>query len=480
MSIQVPKDLITEEQKKIIGQCLLYTPKVSEFYATSVSCSTLQLFVPQGPSILLPFAFGKKMFGLQRSEWIPYPFQFTSSLFAHQQPIFQEALSILLEHNSILLSLYTGFGKTIMGASLSSSLGLRTLVVTVQTVLPKQWVETYSEHTDAKVEIFVPKKVISSDAQIVIVTVGMIEKMPEDLRLSFGTLIIDEAHSFCTKTRLHPLLLVQPKYIIAETATFERPDGGEAMMKTIIGVKKVHVPLQKSFKVIKVNTKVAPEIRYTGYGGKQKVCWHTLVKSLVSNPNRLDLIVDWIKNNLDKKALLLGDRKELIDQISNRLTQEGIKHDRLYGNKKTYSDSQVLLGTHAKIGVGFDEKTACPDYNNIRINLVYILFSTKQQWLLEQSAGRGFRSELPTIVDFVDDHTICQNHFKKREKWYKSRGGVITEYTVPPPGVSSVSSSSPVPGLAPASHAPASHAPASHAPASHAPAVSRAPTIISL
>jgi superfamily II DNA or RNA helicase len=432
MSIRIEKNKISEDQKNIIGQCLLYKVEEDGLYSKG-SSSTLQLFLPDGKDILLPFAFGKKMFGMQRMHWVQYGFTFTSNLFSHQQPIFQESLQTLLAHNSVLLSLYTGFGKTIMGAALSASLGLRTCVVTVQTVLPKQWEETFTQHTNAKVEVFKTKGKIQEETQVVVVTVGMIEKMSEELRQSFGTIIIDEAHSFCTRTRLHPLLLFEPKYIIAETATFERPDGAEAMMKAIIGVKKVHVPLQKNFKVIKVNTKIVPEVSYIGFGGNKRVNWNGLIKSLVQNPYRLEIIISWIKNNLDKKALLLTDRKEMITMISQRLGEEGVKHDFLFGNKKTYSDSQVLLGTHAKIGVGFDEKNACPDYNQIRINLVYILFSTKQQWLLEQSAGRGFRSEMPTIVDFVDDNSICQNHFKSREKWYKSRGGQIQEVTVEPP-----------------------------------------------
>lgn len=153
-------------------------------------------------------------------------------------------------------------------------------------------------------------------------------------------------------------------------------------------------------------------------------------KSLVSNPERNELISSWIITNIGNKALMLADRKELVVEVSKRLHSNGIKYDYLCGTKKTYSDSPILLGTYAKIGVGFDEKNACPDFSGTRINVVYIVFSTKQMWLLEQTAGRGFRSDMPTIVDFVDDNPICQNHFKQRSKWYTSRGGIIEEFTV--------------------------------------------------
>lgn len=438
MAIRVPRISITEDKKEIISQCLLYEVQ-NDGYASSLvnssSSEVIKIFKVDKEDVLLPFSFGKKLLRAEKVEVTKpsYPYDFTSTLFDHQKPIYEQALKELLESEAISLCLYTGFGKTIMGAALSSALGLRTCVVTVQTVLPKQWVSTYEEHTNSKVEIFIGKA-IKGDTQIIISTIGTLEKMPEEVRRSIGTLIIDEAHCFCTKTRILPLLCLEPKYIIAETATFNRPDGAEAMMKTFVGTKQIVVPLNKKFKVIKVNTKIAPEVVMSGFGSNQKVNWNHFVKSLVTNPYRNELITSWILKNLESnKALLLADRKELISNISNQLTNASVKHDIMCGNKKTYMDSNILLGTQSKIGVGFDEKNACQDFSGKRINLAYIVFSTKQQALLEQCAGRAFRSEMPTIVDFVDDHPICQRHFKQREKWYKSRGGVIEEYTVAPP-----------------------------------------------
>lgn len=438
MAFRVPRNIITEEKKEIISKCLLYeiqSDSYSNNIVSSSSSEVIKIFKVDGDDVLLPYCFGKKLLGEQTIDLNKpkYPYQFTSTLFDHQKPIFEQALREILSSEAISLCLYTGFGKTIMGAALSSALGLRTCVVTVQTVLPKQWVSTYEEHTDAKVEIFTGKP-IKPDTQIIISTIGTLEKMPEEVRRSIGTLIIDEAHCFCTKTRILPLLCLEPKYIIAETATFNRPDGAEAMMKAFVGTKQIIVPLNKKFKVIKVNTKIAPDVIMSGFGANQKVNWNHFVKSLVTNPHRNELITSWILKNLESnKALLLADRKELISNISNKLKDADVKHDIMCGNKKTYMDSNILLGTQSKIGVGFDEKNACMDFSGKRINLAYIVFSTKQQALLEQCAGRAFRSEMPTIVDFVDDHPICQRHFKQREKWYKSRGGVIEEYTVAPP-----------------------------------------------
>jgi hypothetical protein len=426
MALRINKSYITPEQKNIISNCLLYTLDNNNFFANNsfsdTSPTIIPLFLVDGNDVLLPYIFGRKLTKKENINKEQRSFEFKGSLFQHQIDIFKEAIEKITISKSIILSLYPGFGKTIMGAAISSHLKKRTIITIVQTVLPKQWIEAFGKFTTSNVIVFDGKTKIKDEHDVVIVTVGYIEKIPPNIRKTFGTLIIDEAHSFCTKTRITSLLNFEPEFIIAETATFDRPDGGEVMMKTIVGLEMIHIPLKKQFKVIKVNTNIKPESKLNARG---KVDWNHLIKSLVSNSNRNDLITSWILNNINQKSLLLTDRKELITEITKRLDHHNIKYDFLCGNKKTYSDSPILLGTYSKIGVGFDEKNACPDFSGIRISLVYMCFSTKQHWLLEQSAGRGFRSDFPTIVDFVDDHKICQSHYKKREKWYTSRGGEI-------------------------------------------------------
>jgi hypothetical protein len=427
MSLKILKSLFTPEQKDIISKYLIYSVQQDSYYSSNESPNIIKLFLNQDDYVYIPFSFAKKLCNIEPPSFPLRNLKFTGSLFDHQVSVFEDSKNILIKNNTVILGLYPGFGKTIMGAALSCFLNKRTCVAIVQTVLPKQWTEAFSKFTSSKVIVWDGKQKINDNIDVVIVTAGYIEKIPKDIIKSFGTLIIDEAHSFCTKTRITPLLLFQPEYIIAETATLKRPDGAEDMMKAIVGVHEIYIPLKKQFKVIKVNTKIVPDIKLNYQG---KVDWNHLLKSLITNPLRNDLITSWILNNISNKSLLLTDRKELISEITKRLDSNNIKYDFLCGNKKTYNDSPILLGTYGKIGVGFDEKNACPDFSGIRINVVYMCFSTKQHWLLEQSAGRGFRSDFPTIVDFVDDHKICISHYKKREKWYVSRGGQIEEYTV--------------------------------------------------
>ena len=440
MALKVPRNLFDKSKEEATISMLTF--RIGEdkynFGGNSQPIEPIPFFEVSDGEIYLPLTFGKKLFKkeieekkLKVNEHHNYPFQFTQQLFAHQQPIAQNAVDLLEKNHTILLNLYTGFGKTIMGAYLSAHLNKRTIVLSTQSILPKQWEETFMTFTNAKVEVYdgSKKKFPSDDTQVVITTSGVLKNIPYEIRKTFGTVLFDEVHSFCTRTRIYTTLLLEPKYIIAETATFERPDGGEIMMRSVIGYNDLIVPLKKCFNVYAVETGVAPQVMLDVRG---KMIWAKYVSSLVQNEYRNDLIVSWIVKNTNRKILVLTDRKEMIEQISQRLEKKDLEHDFLFGTKKKYKDTRILLGTWAKIGVGFDEKNACENFSGMRIDLVILLFSTKQTWLVEQSVGRGFRSEFPVIVDFIDAHPTSKSHFQKRQKWYKSRGGTVKKVSGEP------------------------------------------------
>jgi superfamily II DNA or RNA helicase len=440
MALVVPRNLFDSEKEEITLSCLSFRPGEDKFkvVANQQPVEPIRFFEISKNQVILPSAFGRKLFKKEIEKNILKPphhenifFNFLKELFVHQQTVADRSYETLKNHNFVLLNLFTGFGKTIMGAYLSSKLQKRTLILSTQSILPKQWEETFLTFTDAKVEVYSgsKKKFPSDESQVVICTSGVLNNMPYEIRKTFGTVILDEVHSFCTRTRIFSVLLIEPTYIIAETATFERPDGGESMIRSVIGYNDVVVPLKKNFNVYCVETGVQPTVMLDFRG---KMIWSKYVSSLVQNDYRNDLIVSWILKNSSRKILVLTDRKEMIDNISGRLLEKQIEHDFLFGNKKKYKDTKILLGTWAKIGVGFDEKSACENFSGIRIDLVFLLFSTKQTWLVEQSVGRAFRAEMPSVVDFVDQHPTSKSHFGFRQRWYKSRGGNIIKVSGEP------------------------------------------------
>ena len=109
------------------------------------------------------------------------------------------------------------------------------------------------------------------------------------------------------------------------------------------------------------------------------------------------------------------------------LSSLNVKTDFMMGTKKTYSDSQVLIGTVSKVGTGFDEKSMCPDFGGKRSDLLIYCSSTKKAGLMEQNVGRVMRAECPSVIHLVDDNPSIKRHWTESKKWYVSRGATITE-----------------------------------------------------
>ncbi|GAG77337.1 unnamed protein product, partial [marine sediment metagenome] len=183
---------------------------------------------------------------------------------------------------------------------------------------------------------------------------------------------------------------------------------------------------EKPFNVYKYHTGVEVPIVLNRQGNSD---WSKLTSMLCQDQQRNDQIVRLVSRNSTSKILILTWRHENhVIPLVQMLKDNGENVDYMAGTKKKYSDSRILIGTISKIGTGFDEKAACDDFNGIRINLLILVGSIKNVELLEQVAGRCFRADFPSIIHFVDDMKIIQNHWKEAKKWYESRNGTINEF----------------------------------------------------
>ena len=292
------------------------------------------------------------------------------------------------------------------------------------------WKTTLKEFTNASVwEIGGDN--IPETSNIILCMDQRIKNIPEDVMKMIGVLIIDEAHLFCTRSHIEPLMMFNPRYVLALTATMKRPDGFHSIMDAIIGDSKIVIPNPDPFVVIKYNTKISGErkMSYNGKFRREVLNWGVLSESLLSNKFRNNMILTLIEKNPQKKILVLSTRKSHIDFLHKSLEFKSLKCDFIMGNKKTYIDTPILLGTISKIGTGFDEALSALDYKGVRINLLILVMSVKSVGSLEQCIGRVRRCREPCCIHFVDNDPTIQSHWKGAEKWYKSQGADIKEVT---------------------------------------------------
>lgn len=438
MAVKIALSDLTEQQKDIIRQELYLQPKEVNFTNKNRNFYTepkspILFYSIADDHIYLPYTFAATLFQKASNYDFEHPeppeWNYKGSLYAHQLEVLPEAEEQLRLKGATTLGLYPGFGKTILGTYLAwkmKELAGQQFYVAImfyREFLARQWKETIEQNTDATTWI-VGTPAPKTMPIFTLIMDTKVMQLSEDYRKRIGLLIIDEAHTLCTPIQVERLLAWQPKRIIAETATLERPDGMHRMIYMICGLQGVFRSSTKPFTVIRYNTGIVPECKTNTQG---KLDWSSLIRSLATNELANQDIVDFVTENLDKKILILTSLKEHVQILLDKIREKNVRVDFMAGTKKTYSDSQVLIGTISKIGTGFDEKTACADFNGIRISMLLLVTSIKSPTLIEQSIGRIFRSEMPIVIDFVHDHGTLRTHWYQRKRWYVSRQGSIEE-----------------------------------------------------
>lgn len=385
--------------------------------------------------IYLPDHLGSRPNGLK--EYIKCDLRFTGQLREVQIPVVQEAVRQLDNISAVNIGCPPGFGKTIIGAYLACHYGLMVSIILHRKTLLTQWKNTFEKVTNAVVWIAGTKIPPKLRPNVVIFMASQVVKFPAEYLQSFGILILDESHCLCTRSYVEKILSFTPKYIIAESATLKRTDGMESMIHCLTGTNEIKVNLQKKFTVYKVETgvEISPD---------NSSDWHALKKATFYNEEINKIIIDLALYNLDRKILILSLEVAHVMLLYERLKQIGEQGyskapdqlprrftvDFMCSTKKSYKDSNILISTCSKVGVGFDEAAFCSDFNGIPINLLILTGSIKEPGTLEQNVGRCFRSEEPVIFDLVSDNRILQSHYRQRKKWYIAKGGTLQTLTM--------------------------------------------------
>ena len=442
MSVGIYLKDISDEHLSLIKNLLTIKPKLTFFDLKrkrwkkkedpdDSSKEDILFFKIKDNAIYIPYIFYEKMTGnkanllkIQYGLYTSIKAEVKGKLFETQVSVYEQLLAALMSKGTANLNVYTGFGKTVVSAIASINLKLRVLILINNTILAQQWKSTYNEFTTANVYVVDSAEEPPKDAEVIICMSTRVHYLSQNFYNSIGTLIIDEAHTFCTPSRVEALLCTQPKYIIAATATLEREqDGLHVMIEAMCGSESIYKKSVKPFNAILYNTGYNAEVPHNRYG---EFNWTQHVNNLCNCGERNQLIIDLITNNLSCKILVLTGRQNHVLDLHDRMQKLSIKVDYMVGNKKKYSDSNVLIGTVKKLGTGFDERTACLNFEGFPINLLIIVISIKKTALLAQTSGRCFRSQFPSVICLYDQNGISDKHMEKNTKWFESVNGIVT------------------------------------------------------
>src|SRR4030067_2340026 len=265
MSAKISRQSLSRDQVANIARLLVMKPKQkyvpsSSFYSRPSEKDPIKMFNfdDEKNEVTLPYTFYRAITSSEPNIHKKFPeviYNFKGSLYENQQPVADEALSQLNTYGTTTLNLYTAFGKTVVAAYLASKLKMLTLVLYTSTVLGPQWRGAFEEFTDAGIwMVGEDKEFPEGGAHVILCMDTRFSQLPQEYVDQIGVVIYDEVHLFCAPTRARCFLGIQPRYIIAASATVNREDGMHDVVHAVCGMHSVVKISKKPFNVFKYMT----------------------------------------------------------------------------------------------------------------------------------------------------------------------------------------------------------------------------------
>lgn len=288
----------------------------------------------------------------------------------NQKPLIHQVISIYERDNRVngIIKCYCGFGKTACSIYLATKLGMKTMFVVDKDSLFKQWVQEIAKFTGIGADdigVIKGSLFVVENKPFVVTTVqtlvSKIKREPKEMyekmkAAGFGLVIFDECHNTSASEKYAKAsVLISAPNIIGLSATPFKPGGQDILMKNVIG----------EILYDEVGYKSIPEISFHLYhSGLEKYSKRMgfldfigakafYNKIITSSKKYMNLLSRFVKEDMKDghKTIIICWTKKQLEEISARLTKDGIEHRQFYGGQRTFShDDKVLVVTYKYAG----------------------------------------------------------------------------------------------------------------------------------
>ena len=327
----------------------------------------------------------------------------------------EDAIKEILKYDSSICVAPPGFGKTLIGAKIFEQRAVKTLIIVNKNMLLDQWISRFVDYFGYKKSDigFLGKSQNRLNGNIDIATMQSLNNIPE-LVENYTQVIVDECHHIPALTFEQIVKNFKGKYILGLSATPNRKDELDPILYQQLGNISYEYKKPKTH----TNRLLVIKTEFTSSADN----YAAIINELVSNEDRNRQIVKTIKENLDRKILLLSDRIEHLNLLENILKEEKIDFVSVHGsqNKKEQVEnmqkvktSSLILATSSFFGEGID----FPHLNTIIFATPISFYGRLIQYL--GRIGRGNQECL--AIDFLDSKNAMLNStYKKRLEGYKA------------------------------------------------------------
>ena len=354
------------------------------------------------------------------------------------------AADALLEHETGVLAAATGFGKTVVAASVIAARGTNALVLVHRRQLMEQWIARLGTFLDLP-----PTDIgrIGGGQRKPggIVDVGVIQSLArkgevDDIVADYGHLVVDECHHLSAVSFEAVARRAKAKYVLGLSATVTRRDGhhpivfmqcGPVRFRTNAKAQARQRPFRHRALLRSTAFRLPPEL-----SGEKTPIQH-IYAALAADGDRNDMIFDDVLQALEagRSPILLTERKDHAHHLVERLGRFARNVLVLRGGMGTRqrrevmqrlddipgTEERVLVATGRYVGEGFDDA---------RLDTLFLAMPISWRGTLAQYVGRLHRLHAAKrevrVYDYVDGAVPALRRMSERRvRGYKSLGYTV-------------------------------------------------------
>lgn len=357
------------------------------------------------------------------------------------------ASEALLAHETGVLAAATGFGKTVVAASMIATRKANTLVLVHRNHLMDQWIARLGAFLDLP-EVAIGRIGGGNRKPGGLVDVGTLQSLErdnvvDDLVADYGHLVVDECHHLSATKFEMVARRAKARYILGLSATVTRRDGHHPIVFMQCGSIRFRASAKAearrhpfSHRAILRLTK----FRLPDRPEEDRPPIQQIYGALAGDENRNALIFDDVLTALEagRSPIVLTERKDHASQLAERLGRFARNVVLLRGGMGARQrreiiqrleeipdqEERVLVATGRYIGEGFDDA---------RLDTLFLTMPISWRGTLAQYVGRLHRihpeKREVLVYDYLDDVVpVLRRMASKRVRGYENLG-----YTVETP-----------------------------------------------
>ena len=328
------------------------------------------------------------------------------------RPYQNKSTIIAMKQESGVIKMPCGAGKTITLTNIIRRLKQHTLILVHTNFIMNQWINYFKENYGYDIGII--QGPISNIRPITIAMIPTLykRKLTKEFLEQWGCIVVDEthrvpAHSFYTIVNQFPA-----KYRYGTTATARRGDGLTNMIFSTLGeiiysVKAKSLASKGYLTIPKVKL-----IRTNFFDHSSN--YHTIISHLSNNEERNSLIVRNLYRNRRRFNLVLSNRIEHLEHMSEMYSEFSSDYEVIIGkikkDKRTEIIDRMLRG---ELHVIFATQLADEGLDIPNLDTIHLAYPTMADGVTEQRIGRiqRYKERTPIVYDYVDHNVSKLNSF---------------------------------------------------------------------